>query len=160
MSWQVLHIHPRCEKKMAEYCKVNKLEYYLPLRKQTRLYQRRRVTFEKPVFPGYLFTAFDAEGRLALLKSNNIIRILTPECEDRLLFELEQVKKALLVDPTLVPCESLKKGKHVRILSGPFMGIEGVVADVKGTMKVRLNVDMIGQAVAVEIEKDFLELLE
>ena len=160
MSWHVLHIHPRCEKKMAEYCKVNKLEYYLPLRKQTRLYQRRRVTFEKPVFPGYLFTAFDADGRLALLKSNNIIRILTPESEDRLLFELEQVKKALLVDPTLVPCESLKKGKHVRILSGPFMGIEGVVADIKGTTKVRLNVDMIGQAVSVEIEKDFLELLE
>jgi transcriptional antiterminator RfaH len=160
MSWQVLHIHPRCEKKMAEYCKVNKLEYYLPLRKQTRVYQRRRVTFEKPVFPGYLFAAFDGDGRLALLKSNNIIRILTPENEDRLLFELEQVKKALLVDPTLVPCESLKKGKHVRILSGPFMGIEGVVADVKGTMKVRLNVDMIGQAVSVEIEKDFLELLE
>jgi transcriptional antiterminator RfaH len=160
MSWQVLHIHPRCEKKMAEYCKANKLEYYLPLRKQTRLYQRRRVTFEKPVFPGYLFAAFDGDGRLALLKSNNIIRILTPENEDRLLFELEQVKKALLVDPTLVPCESLKKGKHVRILSGPFMGIEGVVADVKGTMKVRLNVDMIGQAVSVEIEKDFLELLE
>jgi transcription antitermination factor NusG len=160
MSWHVLHIHPRCEKKMGEYCKVNKLEYYLPLRKQTRLYQRRRVTFEKPVFPGYLFAAFDGDGRLALLKSNNIIRILTPENEDRLLFELEQVKKALLVDPTLVPCESLKKGKHVRILSGPFMGIEGVVADIKGTMKVRLNVDMIGQAVSVEIEKDFLELLE
>jgi len=160
MSWHVLYLHPRCEKKVAEYCRVNKLDYYLPLRKQTRIYQRRRVTFEKPVFPGYLFASFGEEGRLAVLKSNNIVRILEPHNEEGLLFELEQIKKALMVDPTLIPCESLKKGKRVRILSGPFMGIEGVVQDIKGMAKVRLNVEMIGQAVSVEVEKDFLELVE
>jgi transcription antitermination factor NusG len=160
VSWHVLYLHPRCEKKVAEYCRVNKLDYYLPLRRQTRIYQRRRVTFEKPVFPGYLFASFDSDGRLAVLKSNNVVRILEPLNEDRLLFELEQIKKALMVDPTLIPCESLKTGKRVRILSGPFMGIEGVVQDIKGTAKVRLNVEMIGQAVSVEVEKDFLELVE
>ena len=160
MNWRVLYLHPRCEKKMAEYCKFHKLECYLPLRRQTRIYQRRKVTFENPVFPGYLFASFDWEGRLALLKSNNIVRVLEPLDEQQLLFELDQIRKALAVDPTLVPCSSLTKGRSVRILSGPFMGIEGVVAELKGTTKVRLNVEMIGQAVAVEVDKDFLELVD
>lgn len=157
MSWQVLYLHPRCEKKVADYCVHNGVEHYLPLRRVTRIYQRRRVTFDLPVFPGYLFADFDTESRVKVLKSNHIIRILQPLSEPQLIFELDQVKKALLVDPTLIPCEALKKGRHVRIRSGPFMGIEGIVADLKGAGKVVLNVDLIGQAVVVEVEKAFVE---
>ena len=40
------------------------------------------------------------------------------------------------------------------------MGIEGIVSSIKGTNKVRLNVDMIGQAIAVEVDREYLEVLE
>lgn len=157
MTWQVLHVRPRCEKKTAEFCRAGKLDFYLPLRSETKVYQRRKVTVEKPVFPGYVFASFDREGRLELLKTNHIVRILTPGSEDELLAQLDQVKKALAVDATLSTVTALKKGSKVRITSGPFMGIEGMVTGLKSTNLVRLNVDIIGQAVVVEVDRTMLE---
>jgi transcription antitermination factor NusG len=48
----------------------------------------------------------------------------------------------------------------VRIISGPFLGIEGRVARITAKMKIVLNIDMIGQATAVEIESDYVEVLD
>ncbi len=160
MKWHVLYVRPRCEKKMAEHCRLLKLDHYLPLRTETKIYQRRRVTVSKPVFPGYVFVAFDQAGRVSLLKTNNIVRIMVPDDEETLLYELEQVRKALEVDETLSSCKALKRGTLVQITSGPFMGIEGRVYTLKGITKVRLNVDLIGQAVMVEVDREFLEILD
>lgn len=160
MSWNVLYVRPRCEKKMAEFCRIQGYEHYLPLRSETKIYQRRKVTVAKPVFPGYLFVSFDPQGRLELLKTNNIVRILESPDEQNLIHELEQIQKALSVDATLGAVAALKKGRHVRITGGPFMGVEGLIQDVKGNTKVLLNVDMIGRAVAVEVDRDFLEVAD
>jgi transcription antitermination factor NusG len=54
----------------------------------------------------------------------------------------------------------LTKGRLVRIISGPFLGIEGRVARLTAQMKVVLNIDMIGQATAVEIESSIIEVLD
>ncbi len=159
MSWYVLHVRPRTEKKLAEYCRIHGLEHYLPLRAETKIYQRRRVTVEKPIFPGYFFVSFDFEQRALVLKTNYIVNILAPPDEAVLVHELAQIRMALTVDPTLGAAAAIQRGRRVRITGGPFMGVEGVVDVLGGTNKVRLNVDMIGQAVAVEIERGFLELV-
>jgi len=160
MGWFVLYVKPRCEKKMCEFSRIQGLEHYLPLRMETKIYQRRKVVVEKPVFPGYFFVAADSKERLSLLKTNNIVRILIPPKEEHLLFELEQVRKALTADPTLGSCVALERGRRVRITGGAFMGIEGMVWAIKGRSKVCLNVDMIGRAVAVEVDRDVLEVLD
>jgi len=145
---------------MAEVCRAHEMKFYLPLREETKVYQRRKVTVEKTVFPGYFFVSFLPDGRLQLLKTNNIVRIIEPPSDRELLHELAQIRRALRVDPTLGTCAALKKGRRVKILGGPFMGIEGVVSNIKGTSKVRLNVDMIARAVAVEVDRDYLELID
>ena len=53
--WYVSHVKPRCEKKLVEYCTHHGITSELPLRQETKIYQRRRVTVQKPVFPGYAF---------------------------------------------------------------------------------------------------------
>ena len=161
MSWHVLYLRPRCEKKMAEHCIKHGLKYFLPLREETKIYQRRKVTVNKPLFVGYLFVSFDRAGRVALLKTNHIIRILVPEDEELLLYELAQIREALTIDPTLGACAALTRGRRVRIVGGPFMGVEGVVWTLKkDRSKIRLNVEMIGQAVAIEVDRDYLELID
>jgi transcription antitermination factor NusG len=159
-DWHVLYLRPRCEKKMAEYCRQRLFPHYLPLRRETKIYQRRKVTVEKPVFPGYFFVAFDGEGRLTLLKTNNIVRVLKPHSRRQLLHQLAQIRKALAVDPSLGACAALRAGRRVRIQTGPFMGIEGIVRSLKGKAKVCLNVELIGRAVAVEVDRQFLEVID
>jgi len=145
---------------MAEYSRKIGLHHYLPLRKETKIYQRRKVTVQKPVFPGYFFVSFDLDGQVELLKSSNVVRIINVPRQRALLHELAQVRKALSVDSTLGAVKALTRGRLVRITAGPFMGVEGMVSAIKGMNVVRLNVDLIGQAIAVEVDKDYLELLD
>ncbi|NQT91729.1 MAG: hypothetical protein HQ559_03135 [Lentisphaerae bacterium] len=159
-SWHVLYLRPRCEKKMAEYSDIHKIKYYLPLRRETKVYQRRKVTVDKPIFPGYFFSACDDEQRITLLKTNHIVRVLEPDSQRRFLHELAQIRAALAVDPSLGACEMLETGRRVRIVSGPFQGIEGTVATFKANTLVLLNVEMIGQAVSVEVARDYLDVID
>jgi transcription antitermination factor NusG len=159
-QWHVLHVRPRCEKKMAEYCTSQRIACELPLRAETKIYQRRKVTVRKPVFPGYVFVVFEPTERVTVLTSNMIVRILPVPSQAQLIHELDQIKQALAVDPTLDACAAFSQGRRVRIDGGPFQGLEGVVQVVRGQTRVVLNVDMIGRAVAVEADMALLSLLE
>lgn len=142
---------------MAEYGARHAVVMELPLREETKIYQRRKVTVQKPVFPGYVFAKFAAGDKMELLKSNLIVRVLAVEDQDKLVRELQQVRTALAVDPTLDACAAFHAGKRVAIRSGPFQGLEGVVQVVKGRTKVILNVEMVGRALAVEVGMELLE---
>ncbi len=158
--WYVLYVKPRCEKKMAAYCEVHRVEWDLPLREETKIYQRRKVTVHKPVFPGYVFLRFPAQGKLTVLKSNLVVRLLSVEHQARFDRELRQIRQALEIDPTLDASAAFQAGRRVLIKSGPFEGVEGVVQVVKGKTKVVLNVNMIGRAIAVEVGMELLEPVE
>ena len=158
MQWNVIHVRSRCEKKIGELCRAHRLPYYLPLREEGRVSQRRKYVVEMPVFPGYVFAAFDPPGRLALLKSNNILRFITPMYERQFLRQLVQVRRALRIDPGLKTARTLKKGQRVRIKGGSFMGMQGTVGAIRSSSRVMLNVDeVLGQAVVVEVDGALLE---
>ena len=155
--WHVLHVRARCEKKFVDYAAAKGLEVYLPLRVRTRVYQRRRVSTELPVFPGYVFAAYAPDQRMLVLQSNVIANILEVEHECEFLRDLEQIRAALAVDETLGACQAFTTGRRVRIVEGPFAGVEGRVESALNGARVVLNVEMIGQGVAVEVEMDYLE---
>ena len=157
--WKVLFVKPRAEKKVTLFCKLFNIPFYLPLREKTRVVQRRRITIKLPVFPGYVFARLDAHQRLELLQTNLLVRVLEPDNPRPLLRNLIMVRRALRVNPALEPEQPLIKGRLVRIMSGPFMGVEGRVTRIAGKMKVVLNVDLIGRAVSVTAEISQIEAL-
>lgn len=145
---------------MSKYCAFHDLEHYLPLRQETKVFQRRKVTVNKPVFPGYVFVQMPATKRELALKSNYVVRMIPVKDQDTFLWEVEQVQKALTVDPTLGATQAFSCGRLVRVTGGPFQGLEGKVVTVKGETRVMLNVDMIGQAVSLEVDMDLLDPIQ
>ena len=160
MSWHVLYLRPRSEKAVSRYCQKLGFSHYLPLRTETKIYQRRKVSVHKPVFPGYIFISFIAGQLTPILRSNHIITVMEAANERQLLRELVHVRKALRVDPSLTGCAALTDGRRVRITAGPFAGIEGKVSSLKSGAVVRLNIEMIGQAIALEIDRDYLVCMD
>jgi transcription antitermination factor NusG len=158
-DWYVLHVRPRCEKKVAAYCANVCRPSYLPLRLEKKKYQRRRVETWKPLFPGYVFVRFRPEQRISVLQSGQIARILEVKDQPKFINEIEQIRKALSADPALQACPALTAGMTVRITAGPFQGLEGIVVKIKGQSRVVLNVAMIGQGVAIEADEEVLEVL-
>lgn len=160
MKWQVLYLRTRLEKRTAEVCRLNQIPHYLPLRAKTAVHQRRKVTTELPIFPGYLFVALDPPHKLALQKTNYVLRFLEPTRPWRMLRQLVQIRRALKIDPTLRPVNLLRVGRRVRVISGPFLGVEGVVSRLASTMRVVLTVEMVGRGIAVEARREQVEPLD
>jgi transcriptional antiterminator RfaH len=158
--WKVLFVKPRTEKKVAEYCKLYGIDFYLPMRENTRVVQRRKISVIVPLFSGYVFVRLLPTQKLQLQQTNLLVRILEPSNPRKMLRDLIMVRRALRADPALAPAKPLTKGRLVRIISGPFAGIEGRVARLTAKMKIVLNIEMIGQATAVEIESDLVEVLD
>ena len=113
LQWRVIHCRPRCEKKLAEYATVHSVNHYLPLRRETRIYQRRRVTFDNPLFPGYLFAACDSDSLTTLLTSHQVVRTLEVVDQAHFAFELDQIRRALTVDPTLGAFRMVQRQFHI-----------------------------------------------
>ncbi len=160
MSWFVLHLRTRSEKKVAKVCEAHGLDCYLPLRAETKIYQRRKVTVHKPMFPGYLFVCFSPEERKTVLQTGHVVRIMKPTNEELLIHELDQIRMALEADETLGTSSSIIEGRRVRITAGSFMGIEGFVESARKKGTVCLNIEMIGAAALVEVDRDYVELLD
>ena len=54
-NWMVIYSKSRREKKVAQYCSIANLKYYLPLEHRLKVYGRKKIATTQPLFPGYLF---------------------------------------------------------------------------------------------------------
>ena len=149
--WCVLHVKPRTEKKMAIFLSHDRLWHYLPLWTKVRRVQRRKVRTEIPVFPGYVFARLSPTSRLAMLKTNLIVRVIQVTNERRLIHQLRQIAHAGRGAEEVRRVPLFKEGDLVRVTHGPFYGVEGYIRRDSGGTSVVLNVDILGQAVAVTI---------
>lgn len=155
-SWVVLHCRPRCEKKVVQVCDLKGWPTYLPLRTKVHRYGGRERVFSTPLFPGYVFCVTTAPGKTFLRQNRYVANLLEVFDQARLVEQLKQVRRALDVADSVEVMPYLEKGKLVRVLGGPFKGLEGIVARVKGKTRVVINVDMIRQAVAVEVDAAYV----
>ncbi len=161
-NWKALHLKPRTEKKFAEACDRLGLEYYLPLRSSTRIYQRRKVTFQTPLFPGYVFLDLPPDRKTEVFKTGYALHILPCARPMHLLRQLVMLRKALRVDPELVAVDPITVGEIVRVKTGPMLGFEGAVARVRrktGRVVLALTIDIVGRAVLLETDASLVERL-
>jgi transcription antitermination factor NusG len=154
--WVVLHSRPRCEKKAVDFCERNGIESYLPLQRKAHRYGGRVRTFSSPLFPGYVFCVTDMEQKRLLRQNRNVANLLEVWDQQQLVSQLLQIRRALSVGDVVEVMPYLESGKIVRVKAGPFKGLEGIVVRIKSKAKVVINVDMIRQAVAVEVDSSFL----
>lgn len=159
LDWKVLYVKPRCEKKTAAFCESYGIPHYLPTSLKTRIVQRRKVNVVLPLFPGYVFAEFSIDSRLKLLQTNQLVRILEPERPLLLARQLVMVRKALTADPTLTAEPTLEKGMNVRVIDGPMMGVIGTVERLASKLRVVVNIEMIGQAVAMTVDRNQVVVL-
>ena len=159
-KWYVLHVKPRTEKKVAERLSRARRWHYLPLWTKVRRVQRRKVRTEVPVFPGYVFARLNSDARLAMLRTNMIVRLIPVPRPRELIHQLRQIAHAGRAghEPRKVPL--FKVGDLVRVTQGPFYGVEGYIKRDEGGTFIVLNVEILGQAVAVSISPSDCEKKE
>ena len=159
LLWFVAHTRPRREKKLVEYAKREGLEATLPCYHSAHKYRGKTVSFEKPLFPSYVFFRLHPTARQKVYQCDYVANLL--DVPDQAQFE-QQVSAVLLALSTKLEIQlapDIGKGKRVRIVAGPLRGVEGWVEERFGMSTVLLRVDFLSQAAAVKVEADFLELI-
>jgi transcriptional antiterminator RfaH len=159
LSWFVAHTRPRCEKKLAQNCARDGLQTTLPCYTSVHRYRGKTVAFDKPLFPGYVFLFMEPRHRQQVLQNQYVANLLV--VTDQVLFvrQLGDVMCALEAGVELRLVPQIGPGRSVRIKAGPLGGLEGWVEARHGMSVVLLRLDFIGQAAAVKVHADELELI-
>lgn len=157
--WYVAHTRPRCEKKLADYCEREGFSATLPCYQSVKKYRGKKVVFEKPLFPNYLFLQLQSNQTRHVYESDYVANLL--HVIDQALFEqqLGDILLALDSNMEVFLAPYITAGSRVRIRSGPLRGMEGFVEHRSGQTMVLLRLDFICQAAAVRIEASELELI-
>lgn len=158
-KWYVIHTKPQREKKLAEYLKLREIWYYLPQLESIRTYQYRKVTFTKPMFPGYLFARLATAETGSILMSGCVVRFISVPSQTELLTELIQIYNGRNAQAELNNTQWLESGWEVEIISGPLQGMLGVVQDQSRLSEVTLQVKILRQAVAVKVNPAQVRLI-
>ena len=159
-TWYVLHVKPRTEKAVNDRLAILRVFHYLPLfRKETKV-QRRKVVRFLPVFPGYVFTRLHPEERMAIFRTQHIVRTIEVTDPRRMIHQLRQVEHASRLPTDLKLVESFAEGEYVKVVSGPLRGLEGQVKRVGAQTSLVLTVDILGRALAASVAPGDLEKMD
>ena len=157
-TWWAAYTRPRFEKALAWALFNHRIGYFLPMREKIVFSGGRKRRIMVPLFTSYVFFCGSERDRYTALTTNRVCQTIEVADQDGLIEELVNIERALLSKAVIDNYPRLPVGSHCRIISGPMMGIEGVVIKRKDAKaRMVLEVTMLGQGAVVEIDSDLLE---
>jgi transcription antitermination factor NusG len=155
--WHVLHTRSRQEKALAADLRAMSIPHYLPLVRAVRFTGGRKTTIDAPLFPGYVFLRGDLDDAYQADRTKRIANIIRVSNQQLLDSEIRSIAMALKLRAPLRPHPHLVKGVWVEVTAGPLRGLRGIIEGWSRTDRLILQVDMLGQAVSVEVDGSLLE---
>lgn len=159
LLWSVAHTRPRREKKLKQFCDQEEIVAILPCYKAVHRYLRKVVVFEKPLFPGYVFLHLLPDQRQKVFQRDDVANLLAVYDQELFARQLGDILTALDSDLEIFLAPEIGVGSRVKVKSGPLKGMDGYVEERYGLTTVLLRLDFIGQAAAVKLQADELELI-
>jgi len=157
-KWFALYVKPRHEKVVARLLQGAGLESFLPLYKRQHTYSTRTKDTEIPLFPGYVFCRFDVLSRTPILATTGVLSIVgigkTPTPIDEV--EILSLQTAMKAGLLMKSCDFLAAGRRVRISKGALMQMEGVVVEVRSSLRLILSITLLQRSVQVVIDSSWV----
>jgi transcriptional antiterminator NusG len=159
-QWFVLHTRSRQEKALVADLGALGVDHFLPLIIQARYYGNRKLHVELPLFPSYVFVRGAIEQVYLADRTKRLVSIIRVPDQDHLNWELKNLHLALSNQVALDPYPMLREGVRVEVRAGPLRGLQGIVESRGRSNRLILQVEMLGQAVSLEVEASLLDPVE
>ena len=159
LLWYVAHTRPRCEKKLARFTEREGFPTTLPCITSVHKYQSKTVSFQKPLFANYVFLRLLPHQRRRVFQNDYVANLLDVPDQETFDGQLGEILTALDAEVEVHLAPLITEGTHVVIKRGALRGLEGWVEKREGICTVLLRLDFIGQAAAVKVEANDLELI-
>lgn len=160
--WYAIQTRSRHEKVVRDQLAAKGFTHLLPLWRKRSIWKDRVKIIEVPLFGGYLFSHFSLYDKITVLETIGVVRIVgihgkaVPVPEEQITAVRTMMEQRLSYDPH----PFLTEGMRVRIIRGVLVGTEGILLAKKQKHRLVLSVDLIQQAVAVDVEIADVEPLE
>ena len=154
-SWFAIWTRSRHEQVVRQQLENRRIEAFLPTITRWSRWKDRKKKIDWPLFPGYCFARFDPSNTLPVLKCTGVVNIVSVEGKPASIPEYELDSIRLLVGSELQydPCPLVREGMMVEVSHGPLRGVVGrLMRKDAHRARLILSVDLIGQAVSVEVE--------
>ena len=133
---------------------------FLPLQEETRRARGRFTTRMRPLFPGYVFVAFDVEvgGWRAVNSTYGITRLVSlgkeptpvpPDLVSQLMLRCDREGK-------LTPLKLLKPGDEVTVTKGPFAEVIAKIERIAPDRRVWVLMEIMGGENRVALDAQHL----
>jgi len=153
-KWYVLYTKPRSEFKALTQLEESGIETYLPTVTITRQWKDRKKKVVEPIFKSYIFIFAEELERHTAVAKEAIVKTLffngSPAVVSQM--EIDNLKKMLATPEHIEVFHGIRKGVLVKIGSGPFEGIEGVVESIsKDESSLSISVQMLNRTITTTI---------
>ena len=154
MKWYAVHTRSRHEKQVDLFLNERGIETFLPLVHTLSRRRDRKKYVDIPLFPGYLFVCAEKEHLYDVKYTRGVTRIVGAELDvptpipDKQILDIKSIIES---EVKLDPFPYLKKGRTVRVKSGPLKGLEGILVERKGHYKLVIRIDLLQKGAAAEV---------
>ena len=153
--WYALYTRARHEKRVAEQIERRRLSCFLPLYRSVRRWKDRRKELQLAVFPGYVFVQMSLSSKRQVLEVPGVVQFVCFNGQPAALpaEDIEALRSRLSSDARLEPHPYLRTGRRVRVRSGPFQGLEGIIVRRKDRYRLIFSIDLIQRSLAIEVDE-------
>lgn len=157
-----MYCKPRQETVARENLTRQGYEVYLPVMREVRRRQGRRVTLNAPMFPRYLFIHLNSQtDNWSPIRSTlgvvSIVRFgrAAARVPDALIAAMKSREDANGIQ--VLPVEEYMPGTRVRITQGSFAGYEGIFQAATGRDRVAVLLDVLGRNARATVDSSSIE---
>ena len=154
-AWFAIWTRSRHEKLVRDQlAKKTDVDVFLPTIGKWSRWKDRKKKIDWPLFPGYVFARFVADERVGILKVDGVVQIISNNgilsaIPDE---EIDSIRTLVESELAYDPVPLIKEGDMVKVVHGPLKGVVGRLVRKGAHARLVLSVDLIGQAVSVEVD--------
>ena len=159
-SWYVVYVRSRHEKNVYSALLDKGIDASLPMKTVVREWSDRKKKVQLPLFRGYVFVNIDLKiDNLIVLKTLGVVKFIGIRNKPSRIpdGQMRWIHMMVKGSDIIYNVKEIPVGKKVRVMAGPFKGVEGVVIRVGNQSRLVVVIESIIHAVSIEINPNYLE---
>ena len=165
LHWYACYTRGRHEKKVASHLDSRRIETFLPVHRLEVQWSDRRKTVDRPLFPSYVFARFRTDELPQVLSTRGLVTILRAGGAPAVIpdEEIQNVRRFAdaVTGYRIIPEREIliQAGDRVRVLTGPFAGIEGLAVLRRGRRHLIVALSTVGEGLTVDLDGACLQVI-
>jgi transcriptional antiterminator NusG len=153
--WFALRVRSNYERITVLHLRERGYQEFAPCYKTSRRWSDRTKQVDQFLFPGYIFCRFDPNERLPILTAPGVVDLVgfgkIPEPIPHA--EIERVRRMVDSGLPVTPYPYIQVGQAVLIERGPLSGVEGILVELKGKVRLVVSVNLLQRSVSAEVDR-------